>query len=261
MRILKSIIRQFDKVLLDNRILKLHMKYRSLLHNRSLFAKTNSKEWKFTTYYNKDSTEELSLLCDLYGSDKGESKAIGHPYPWPSHSYADYYSRVFAHCRTSVKRVFECGIGTNNPALKSSMGIAGKPGASLRVWRDYFPNAQVFGADIDRDILFEENRIKTFYIDQLNPQSILDFWSLTGTDEFDFMVDDGLHTFEAGSTLFLHSFSYLAPGGIYVIEDVSLVNLLKYEVFFKDTNYIVDFIILERPNQYLEGNCLVVIRK
>ena len=48
----------------------------------------------------------------------------------------------------------------------------GKPGASLRVWRDYFPNAIIYGADIDKDILFAEERIKTFYIDQLDPVAI-----------------------------------------------------------------------------------------
>jgi hypothetical protein len=261
MRFIKSIIWQIDKTLLDNRIKQFHMKYRSRLYNRLLVTETNGKESKFTTYYSRDLAAELSLLCDLYGSDKGESKEIGHPYPWPSHSYVDYYSRVFWHSRKSVKRVFECGIGTNNPAFQSTMGVDGKPGASLRVWRDYFPNALIFGGDIDRDILFEEDRIKTFYIDQLNPQSILDFWSLAGTDEFDFMVDDGLHNFEAGSTLFRHSFAYLAPGGIYVIEDVSFEDMSKYKAFFKNTNYVVDFITLERPSQYIEGNCLVVIRK
>jgi hypothetical protein len=141
------------------------------------------------------------------------------------------------------------------------MGINGQPGASLRVWRDYFPNATVFGADIDRNILFEEQRIKTHYMDQLNPESISKFWSFTAGGEFDLMIDDGLHTFEAGSTLFSHSFDYLSTGGVYVIEDVSLEDLSKYKGFFEDTNYVVDFIILERPKIYVDGNCLIVIRK
>ena len=72
----------------------------------------------------------------------------------------------------------------------------------MRVWRDYFPNANVYGADIDKDILFSEERIKTFYIDQLNPSSIKDFWEKVNTKDFDLIVDDGLHTFKAGITLF-----------------------------------------------------------
>ena len=39
--------------------------------------------------------------------------------------------------------MFECGLGTNNPNLKSNMTENGIPGASLRVWRDYFFNAKI----------------------------------------------------------------------------------------------------------------------
>ena len=38
--------------------------------------------------------------------------------------------------------------------MEFNMTASGKPGASLRVWRDYFNNAQVIGADIDKRILF-----------------------------------------------------------------------------------------------------------
>jgi hypothetical protein len=102
-----------------------------------------NSRYSYTVYYEKDETNCLSQLCDRYGSDKGEIQATGHPYGWPSHTYADLMDGRFGHCRESVKKVFECGLGTNNPALASSMGVYGKPGASLRVWRDYFPNAVV----------------------------------------------------------------------------------------------------------------------
>ena len=41
------------------------------------------------------------------------------------------YSKLFDHCRDKIKLVFECGIGTNNPNLISSMNINGKPGAGV----------------------------------------------------------------------------------------------------------------------------------
>jgi hypothetical protein len=53
------------------------------------------------------------------------------------------------------------------------MGRTGTPGASLRAWRDYFPNAEIYGADIDREILFEEERISAFYVNQLSESAIL----------------------------------------------------------------------------------------
>jgi hypothetical protein len=141
------------------------------------------------------------------------------------------------------------------------MGISGKPGASLRVWRDFFPNAMVYGADIDRDVLFEENRIKTFFIDQLDQNAIKSFWYEIDVEDFDFMVDDGLHTFEAGSTLFLNSIARLGINGIYVIEDVSQKDLLRYKDFFRNKEYVVEYVCLFRPSIGLGDNNLVVVRK
>ena len=40
------------------------------------------------------------------------------------------------------------------------MTLNGKPGASLKVWKDYFVNAQIFGADIDRNILLKKIELK-----------------------------------------------------------------------------------------------------
>ncbi len=216
--------------------------------------------YKSTIFYPKNMSCELSHLCDFYGSDKGELHAINHPYPWPSHTYTDYYSRLFSHRRNDVRNIFECGIGTNNPSMLSSMGPFGKPGASLRVWRDFFPNSMVYGADIDKDILFEENRIKSFYVDQLNPASIVNLWDRIGVRDFDLMVDDGLHTFEAGSTLFLHSIDRLAVDGLYVIEDVSLSDLLIYKEFFSAKDFLVEYVCLSRPKFGLWDNNLIVIR-
>ena len=52
------------------------------------------------------------------------------------------------------------------------MTSTGKPGASLKVWKDYFKNAKIFGADIDKRILFQEERINTYEVNQLDPSSI-----------------------------------------------------------------------------------------
>jgi len=228
--------------------------------NEADFLK-NGLSFRAVASYRKDYKCELATLCDKYGSDKGEIRSSGHPYPWPSHSYSDYYRRIWGHCRMAVKRVFECGLGTNNPHLASSMGASGKPGASLRVWRDYFPNAQIYGADIDRDILFSEDRIKTFYIDQLNPSAIRKCWTEVGESSFDFIIDDGLHRFEAGSCLFSNSVEMLSENGIYVIEDVTSEDVGRYVQFFNNGNFLVDYISMYRPNISLGDNNLVVIRK
>jgi hypothetical protein len=119
----------------------------------------------------------------------------------------------------------------------------------------------VCGADIDKDVLFEEDRIKTFYVNQLDANAIRELWQSVGEIAFDFMVDDGLHTFEAGSTFFSHSIDKLADTGIYVIEDVSVAELFRYKDFFRQTDYIVDYVAMHRPGLPLWRNNLVVVRR
>jgi hypothetical protein len=218
-------------------------------------------DYRYTVFYQKNILSELSALCDKYGSDKGEIVTTGHPYNWPSHTYADFYEELFGHCRGCLKNVFECGLGTNNPHVPSNMGISGKPGASLRVWRDYFPNARIYGADIDAKTLFQEERIATFHLDQTSPESIARVWKTVDADEFDLMIDDGLHTFEAGICLFENSFFKLRTSGIYVIEDVQVDSMLKFVSYFRKNNCNVKFVNLHRPNRPLADNSLVVVRK
>jgi len=255
---LKRILRTIDNVIFGGAV---RSRLRMRREAKQIDKISAGLDHKLISFYQKNNDCEIALLCDKYGSDKGELRQGGHPYPWPSHTYSDFYSRLFWHCRDGVRNVFECGLGTNNPNLPSSMGISGKPGASLRVWRDFFPNAMIYGADIDRDVLFEEDRIKTFYIDQLNPSAIGSFWQTVDTIDFDFIVDDGLHTFEAGSTLFLHSIDRLGPNGIYVIEDVNGADLLRYKDFFRNKDYTIEYVCLFRPSMGLGDNSLIVIRK
>lgn len=211
--------------------------------------------------YDKDQKSYFSLLCDQYGSDKSQIKTTGHPYTWPAHTYGDVIYDKFDHCREAIINVFECGIGTNNPELVSSMGGKGKPGASLRVWRTYFPNAQIVGADIDKSILFSEERISTYYVDQTNPNIIKEMWKKIGISNFDIMIDDGLHTFEAGVTLFENSIDQLSNDGHYFIEDVSISDIPKFVNYFNGKNFIVKYHMLSRPHIYINDNCLIVIRK
>ena len=149
------------------------------------------------------------------------------------------------------------------------MSANGKPGASLRVWRDYFPNAEIVAGDIDRNVLFSEDRINCYWIDQLDPSSIANFWNQAGGDNFDLMIDDGLHKFEAGVTLFQNSIHKLKKGGVYIIEDVTVTDLSKYKNYFSKLPCSVSYLAAQRSGElvstvedwtYLEDNNLIVIR-
>lgn len=177
--------------------------------------KNNTIILKYKKFYNP-----LSLLMKNYGSDKGspidDDKSVSG---WNMNMYTDFYNLVFYSIRDSVKSVLEVGIGTNNEDVQSNMTSNGCPGASLRAWRDYFPNANIYGADIDKRILFEEERIKTFYVDQTDRFSVSNLLYEIDEEYFDIIIDDGLHTSEAAITLLEHSFYKLKHNGIYIIED------------------------------------------
>lgn len=159
---------------------------------------------------------ELCIIMGECGSDKG-NKDINNC----KHNYTQLYYRLFSDLRNNKLRVFELGLGTNNPYIPSSMGINGKPGASLYGWEKFFPNANIYGADIDRDILFETDRIKTYYCDQTNSEEIKRMWNHRELWEpFDIIVEDGLHSFDANVCFFENSIHKLKRGGFYIIEDI-----------------------------------------
>ncbi len=212
-------------------------------------------------YYSHKPMNLISILCDKYGSDKGSEMQKSSSYRWHAHTYADLYFDLFHHCRQHIRAVFECGLGTNNEKFTSNMGVAGKPGASLRVWQEYFPNAVVVGADIDQDVLFNEDRISTHHVDQTDRASVQSMWERVGDIKFDLFVDDGLHTFDAGITLFEESIAHLSSNGVYVIEDIRIEDTSKFHKYFRNKKYSVQFVNLLRPNIQLDDNSMILIRK
>jgi len=194
--------------------------------------------------------KSLTDLMNYYGSDKGGFNK--------DHNFSDYYSTIFFDKKESVKNILEIGLGTNNIKVPSNMGLQGKPLASLRAWKDYFANANVYGADIDKEILKNEDRIKTFYVDQTNPISISDLYKNIGNINFDIIIDDGLHEYNANIRLFENSFKYLSKQGIYIIEDVFFKDKKKFFEYFQSRNYNFSIIdIFHKKN--ISNNCLVII--
>jgi SAM-dependent methyltransferase len=237
------------------------------LTNNSIGHKNEVFNFGFNVQYQKNDSSLLNTLSDKYGSDKGEVSSNLNPYPWPSHNYTDFYSLVFGLRRNEIKTVVECGIGTNNPALKSSMGVEGKPGASLRMWREYFPNANIIGCDIDNNILFSEERVNTFHCDQTSPESIKTFLSNAEIIEgsVDIIIDDGLHEYYAGVCFFENIIASLRPDGIYIIEDVTHQDIIKYKNYFYENNAAFEarFVYLKSPLRTWgdDNNLICITRK
>ena len=60
------------------------------------------------------------------------------------------------------------------------------------MWRDFFPNAQIYGADNDPETLFKDERIKTFLCDETRKEDLERLVQQTGCD-IDLFIDDGSH--------------------------------------------------------------------
>ncbi len=185
-------------------------------------------------------TKELETLFNKYGSDKA------------GNGYTPIYCRVFSELKENSS-ILEIGVGTNNPVLVSSMGKDGRPGASLRAFRDYLPSCCIYGADIDTDILFSEERIETAQVDQLDLESFSKMNDKFNKKKYEVIIDDGLHCPGANINTLIFALEAVKVGGYIVIEDIdkpkfaiwNLINSLlpedSFEAFLIETkipNYV-----------------------
>lgn len=115
-----------------------------------------------------------------------------------THHYLDTYERYFGHLRNEAFTMLE-------------IGVAG--GASIRMWREYFPNAKVYGIDNNPDCAGEG----IFIGSQDDPAFLDSVLSHIGVP--DIIIDDGSHHGPKTIATFRHLFAKIAAGGWYVVED------------------------------------------
>ena len=203
-------------------------------------------------------------LCSIMGHNKSDKGHSDIQSSW--HNYTTVYYSLFKDMQDKPLRLFELGLGTNNPAIPSNMGVGGRPGASLYGWSEFFPFSTIYGADIDRDILFQTDRIRTFFCDQTDPSIIQEMWNQPELqDPFDIIIEDGLHTFEANVCFFEHSIHKVKPNGYYIIEDILfsemklfLIKIEEWKTRFPSFSFDM-MAIPSKRNPY--DNNLLVIRK
>jgi len=148
---------------------------------------------------NRPSLRDLALK---YGTDKA-----GH------HEYCEAYEFFLSGMKYHTFTMIELGIGgAENP---------NKGGSSLRMWMEYFPLAEIHGIDIHKKALdgFDDNRVKIHQGSQddgtfLN--SVLASTRITPK----VIIDDASHINALTLRTFELLFPALAPGGVYVVEDI-----------------------------------------
>lgn len=180
-------------------------------------VEANHPEIPFVGYSaNHDNTQFVNFrgippetpLCELaykHNTDKG-----------PHHCYTPHYWRALKDKRETVKRVLEVGIGYRVVAYNAFWPF----GASLYMWREFFPNAQIYGWDIAPEVMINEDRIKSDLVDQSKASSLIDgVRRLGGT--FDVICDDGSHVLEHQVLTANILLPYLAPDGLFICEDIN----------------------------------------
>ncbi|MDP5370152.1 MAG: class I SAM-dependent methyltransferase, partial [Pseudomonadota bacterium] len=228
-----------------------------LFKGRHVVATTQETADRISGHLNEtfDPAARTTQLCEImkrHGSDKSTV-----------HNYTRMYQFLLESKRETATNVFEIGIASTDPQFAYTMGKDGTVGASLRGWREFFPNARIYGADIDAKALFQEERINTYFVDQLKTDAISTMFAQIPVAGFDVMIDDGLHCFEANDIFFKAAIDKLTPGGIYIIEDIAprgvpLVLKLLEEI---SGEYDAAFIQLPTAPARFDNNIFVVFKK
>lgn len=147
----------------------------------------------------------LQEFCgtNRYDTDKFYSNNIRYTAPPQLHSYVEnFYGSLLDPRRKLIKNVLEIGVWT---------------GGSHLLWRDYFPNAMVYGLDIcDYPYQSIEDRIVFMKRDAYLASTV----NMFPDNYFDLVIDDGPHTLESLKFFAQYYSKKLIRGGILVLEDI-----------------------------------------
>jgi hypothetical protein len=163
-----------------------------------------------------EAAREIKVYFDKYGSDKA------------SNDYHNIYGPLLKN-RDEITGILEIGMGTNNTDVVSNMGLWGYPGASLKAFRDFLKSATIYGADIDKRILFEDERIQTFFVDQTDPATFAELGKSIPSN-LDLVIDDGLHSPNANLETLKFGLTKIRIGAWVVVEDIAPEALPLWEV-------------------------------
>lgn len=127
----------------------------------------------------------LNDLGLLYKTDKASN----------NHNFLDFYEANLPH---NPKRLLE--VGTYE-------------GASLEMWRDFYPDTEIVGIDIR-----EPNGVEGVYEHKMNTR---DVYALEKLGKFDIIIDDGSHI-QLDQQAFMRFAldNMLIEGGVFVMEDL-----------------------------------------
>jgi len=191
-------------------------------------------------HYYQFNASDITPLCTIMQKNKSDK---GGP-SW--HNYTKLYNYLFKSKKNENIRLFEIGNCE-----------------SLYGWSEYFGKGEIFGSHKDKDILFQTNKINTFYCDPSSVCTIKLLWENEQLQEpFQIMIEDCLNTYLSSCCFFENSIYKLAQNGYYIIEDIPnfdmplwQAKLLEYKKSFP--KLIGSLITLPHPNNNYDNNLLI----
>ena len=165
-----------------------------------------------------------------------------------THSYLDLYESLLSKKRDTATHVLEVGIGD----FKQTNG------GSIKLWRDYFTNATVYGLDIldasrVSDELKTDNRIVLYTSTNAYNTEFFKKEFLNKNLQFDFMLDDGPHTLESMRQFIKLYSQVMKEDGILIIEDIQSMDwipILTAEVPEHLKNFVKIYDLRANKNRY-----------
>ena len=157
------------------------------------------------------------------------------------HSYIPLYQKLLEPIQYSAKNILEIGVAS---------------GGSMRLWYDFFKNANIFGCDIVDNIknkkFLEQSRIYlNLYSDAYSDKFVKKI--LDKNIKFDFLLDDGPHTLESQIKFIKLYTQLLSEKSILIIEDVqdiSWFTILKNNTPENLKKYIKVYDLRHNKNRY-----------
>jgi hypothetical protein len=134
------------------------------------------------------------------------------------HNYCPIYETMIGHLQDEKFVLWELGIGGEEHADRG--------GQSLRMWRHYFKRARIAGLD------FYEKSFKIAGVDlyqgsQDDRAILYKMQEKTGTPNV--VIDDASHRCDLTIASFKEIFPLMAPGSLYVVEDVHTSYWFEYK--------------------------------
>ena len=185
--------------------------------------------WKLKKYfkYNPEPSKinTLTVIGRKYKCDKAGAE----------HNYTEkFYYEILKPYRLEKIKILELGVGDS--------------GASVKMWKEFLPNAQIYLFD-PFFLTHPNTKVTKEELEALNINVIIgnqlsreDLQKLEKYGEFDFIIDDAAHVNDAHQITLATLFPYLKSKGLFILEDLLCTKIRSSQIdnlnSFLDGEYV-----------------------